>query len=76
MDNKIDNSDINPLELKTNSLNSIQLRSESGEYKSDLLFIKELQNQFKFNPALSLSFAVTLFSSPLNSPSFIIGKIR
>jgi hypothetical protein len=59
---KVDTSYINSLELNPKSLKKIQLRSDSGEYKSDLLFIKELQNQFKFNPALSLSFAITLFS--------------
>ena len=46
----------------TYHLNKIKLRNESGDYNSDLLFIKELKDQFKFNPALSLSFAITLFS--------------
>jgi NADH:ubiquinone oxidoreductase subunit 2 (subunit N) len=59
---QIDNSYITPLVPNTDSFNNIKLRNESGEYKADLLFIKELQDQFKFNPALSLSFAITLFS--------------
>jgi hypothetical protein len=66
LDNKIDN--LTPLSLNYDTLNNIKLRTAAqlaGEYKTkgtDLLFIKELKDQFKFNPALSLSFAVTLFS--------------
>jgi Proton-conducting membrane transporter len=44
------------------SLNKIKIIDDFEESKKDLLFIKELQDQFKFNPALSLSFAITLFS--------------
>lgn len=62
MDKEVDNSYIAPLFKNTNSLKNIQLTSDSREYKADLLFIKELQDHFKFNPALSLSFAITLFS--------------
>jgi len=69
LDKKKYNSDFTPLSSNNLPLQNIPLIPNSGEYKTrfstkgtDLLFIKELQDQFKFNPALSLSFAVTLFS--------------
>lgn len=61
-DTKRYNSNLTPLSLNYHSLQNIHTLPENGEYKKDLLFIKELQDQFKFNPALSLSFALTLFS--------------
>jgi hypothetical protein len=62
LDKIFDNSYINPLEFNSDLVKKLKIRSEYEEYNSDLLFIKELRNQFKFNPALSLSFAITLFS--------------
>ena len=42
--------------------NLIEAGSDGGESKYDVQFINELQEKFKHNSALSLSFALTLFS--------------